>query len=260
MIYRSTMAGRKQFAFSLFELLIVIAIIAVLAALFLPALSRANASAKLAVCKNNLKQVGLGLILFVEETGVYPHPKFSPSVPRPGWGAAREPLLPYCANVSKVFRCPSERTDYKLTSYAYNHSGTDFSGSMFPSNVERLNLGLSGELRLPDHSREASYEKRNRPLAASRVQVPSEMIAFGHFAPFSIVGFGWPGIRYAPRAPHQLDPGLFCDGHVESSNPARIRQDPQKPWTFVPDEPHARRWNNDYQPHPETWHYGPVIY
>jgi len=67
---RSLIPERRGFsrAFTLLELLVVIAIIAVLAALLLPALTRAKASAGRLACVNNLRQIRLALGLYLADS------------------------------------------------------------------------------------------------------------------------------------------------------------------------------------------------
>src|SRR5437879_9241324 len=67
--------GNLKRAFTLIELLVVIGIIAILASLILPALSRSKRHSKVTVCLNNLHQIGIAMELFLQDNGGhYPDP------------------------------------------------------------------------------------------------------------------------------------------------------------------------------------------
>ena len=113
----------SQRGFSLIELMVVISIMSILAALLLPALARARERARRTVCSSNLKQLGITFIMFAgENKGVFPagHPNHcygEPQTRPPGDTDVQlirnnltfEPrgLYPDYLDDVKVLRCPS---------------------------------------------------------------------------------------------------------------------------------------------------------
>jgi prepilin-type N-terminal cleavage/methylation domain-containing protein/prepilin-type processing-associated H-X9-DG protein len=239
-----------EHGFTLIELLVVIATIALLAALLLPALNRAKGSAQSTVCKSNLKQIGLALNIYVGDFDKYP--LISVVTNDGNWVAGTswdDTLLPYVVGSSKVFVCPG-RWRGSFVGYRLNAWGTE-GGSEVWQSPEYATLGL-GQLG-----------SRNTPAPESQVLLPSDMIAVPHRQAYWYLGFGWPGLPFLDRRSGSFHQGgeiaAFCDGHVESCKPELIPRDPTWPdgYIFKPAEAHAKRWNSDNQPHPETWRPAP---
>jgi prepilin-type N-terminal cleavage/methylation domain-containing protein/prepilin-type processing-associated H-X9-DG protein len=260
-IERRELRRFRSVGFTLIELLVVIAIISVLASLLLPALSKAKEVGKRTVCVGNLRQIGIGLTMYVQEFARYPYFLRWPRS-RENPGTIDLLLQPYTQSLwtNALWKCPSYKWTNRYTpeplvivdgpnslnihhsgSYAYNPDGTD--------SDTQVTLGLGGYFG-PTTNVPGRME--------SEVRTPSQMIAFGdsqHGDPrFSlyIPGIMTPissgGARGAPivvdlfKSSHgEKYQILFCDGHTESINRHRLfdRTDPTN----------RRRWNYDFEPH-----------
>jgi prepilin-type N-terminal cleavage/methylation domain-containing protein/prepilin-type processing-associated H-X9-DG protein len=120
------MAHRNQ-AFTLIELLVVIAIIAMLMAILMPVLHKAREQGKDAICRSNLREIGLGANMYAEDHDL--------NIPRAAsggpiaWYMSFMPFLAQHAMNSdyrtvKIYRCPSYPDKDQTICYVIN--GWDF--------------------------------------------------------------------------------------------------------------------------------------
>lgn len=109
---RGRASGHDRRGFTLIELLVVIGIIGILAGLLLPALARAKERGRSIKCLSNLKQMGLGLVMYRDDHGYYP-PGRQAGVTQwdlclgPYLGGKGDPLT--LAARTELFLCPSVR-------------------------------------------------------------------------------------------------------------------------------------------------------
>jgi prepilin-type N-terminal cleavage/methylation domain-containing protein/prepilin-type processing-associated H-X9-DG protein len=107
----------RKSGFTLIELLVVIAIIAILAAILFPVFAKARETARSASCKSNLKQIGMGWMMYCQDYDERTPLNWwsdTPCSPATTGGAGRgaQPIMfrriqPYLKN-EQVLICPSD--------------------------------------------------------------------------------------------------------------------------------------------------------
>ncbi len=112
--------------FTLIELLAVIAIVAMLAAMLLPALARAKAKAQSVSCISNLRQIGLAMHLYAEDANGF-LPGTSHSSLSNSWVYS---LAPYAASVDKIRICPvDQKRDERLANHGTSYTMNEYTST-----------------------------------------------------------------------------------------------------------------------------------
>lgn len=97
----------KKRAFTLVEILVVIAIVCLLAAILFPVFGRVREAGRRTTCASNLKQIGMALNQYAQDNRFYPLIDFNAYINGQS-GAWAEKVFPY-VKADKVFECPSSR-------------------------------------------------------------------------------------------------------------------------------------------------------
>lgn len=181
--------------FTLIELLVVIAIIGILAGILLPVLSRARESARSTQCASNVKQIGMGLIMYANEN--------SEAFPSSTASAMTNLnlLFPNYISDQRVFKCPSDTFVTAATNAAIAK------GVAFTKN--QCSYGYDYTHTQADDADVAILADRPANAAGATTPTPAVDNSPNHGGTVNTIASG---IADAPGRGQNV---LYLDGHVE---------------------------------------------
>ena len=221
----------KRSGFTLIELLVVIAIIAILAAILFPVFARAREKARQSSCSSNLKQVGLGFMMYVQD-----YDEKLPTQATKCWGQPLLAMIPIYVRVNpyiknwQVWACPSASQDYGCANHSAHYFAVNdaITYGLVPANFQ-LSYVWSEDL-------DANVR------ALSVYQSPASTFLLGDGNAFPRAGaVAFPNVCGGDcNADRQIDANtrhnggsniVFVDGHVKWVNARNIMNGTVFQWT-----------------------------